>query len=309
VGQDWRSGGLPQGREGSICKLEPAAGWLFAGIDAGPATASPSNEKQFISSVLCWDGFGWHEILRGYYPGMRIQNVKWQACEDARHRLWTSIEGDLVYQVFPLNKASPILDTSIEYQHEGVLTSSIIDMGAASSLPKYIRGLTATTKGLTSGVQVDVDYQVDDDIDTSTWTNAPSFVISPEQEIEINEGDIRQFRYRLRLNTNDATVAPDVKGIVPNGFARVPWRKVWHVRIKAGLIQDLAGRRNMKPDKFLAWLDDVARFPGRVFMTSDKYPTMDKKWVVISPPTMTPLTPQTPDIDPTSSIMINLMEA
>lgn len=298
IGQDWRNKGLPDGREGPYSKLEPAVGWLFASIDAGAGT----------SSVLCWDGLAWHEILRGFAAGRRIRNVKWQPCEDTRHRLWTDIGGELIYQVFPYNKATPLLDASADYQHEGVLTSSTIDMGAASRLPKYIKAITMNSANLADGITVEMDYQVDDDIDTTTWSEVtPGFTVSPEQELEINEGDLRQFRYRLRLNTKTATIPPDVKGLVPNGFARVPWRKVWHIRIKTGDIFAKGGRKNIPPSELIDWLDNVARFPGRVIMTS-VYPNLHNKYVVISPPTATPITPETPTSHSKSVMQINLME-
>jgi len=188
------------------------------------------------------------------------------------------------------------------------MTSSIIDMGAASRLPKYIKGLTLTSKGITDGINVECDYQIDDDIDTTTWTTVETFTKSPEQEININEGDIRQFRYRLRLQTKTATTPPDVKGVVPNGFARVPWRKVWHIRILAGQMFTRTGKKDIKIGEFLDWMDHVARYPGRVRMTSDRYPTLNDKFVIVSPPTEVPFAPDTPFTDPKYVIQINLME-
>ena len=274
IGQDWGGIGLPDDRQGYVTKYEPAVGWLFTAIDAGSGT----------SSVLCYDGIAWHETLRGYKAGKRIANIKWQSCPGTRNILWTSIGGDLVYQEFPINSANPLNDSACKFQHEGVITSSTIDMGAASRLPKYIKGLVINSKNLSdNGMVIDFDYQTDEQISTSNWVNVyPGFFESPEQEIVINEANIRQFRYRLRLNTDTATKPPIIKGIVPSGYARTPWRTVWHLRIKTGEIFDNTGRKLPNAEKLKDWLRDQARFPGVIHMTS-RFEGLHNKYVVIAP--------------------------
>ncbi len=278
IGQDWSGVGLPDGRQGFVTKYEPAVGWLFVAVDADSGT----------SSVLCYDGMSWHEVLRGFAAGRKIQNVNWQPCDGTRHRLWTSIGGELVYQEMPLNTANPLNDASVNYQHEAVLTSSTIDMGAASRLPKYIKALTVISKNLSSsGKSVELDYQTDEQIDTGTWTHAAGFLESPEQEIKLNIPNVRQFRYRLRLITNDASVPPVVKCVVPSGFARVPFRRVWHLRIKTGEIYDSTGKKAVPADKLKKWLRESARYPGIIHMTS-KFKDIDDVYVIISPPSIFP---------------------
>jgi hypothetical protein len=279
IGQDWGGIGLPEDRQGFVTKYEPAVGWLFAAIDAGNGT----------SSVLCYDGMAWHEVLRSRAANRRIRNIKWQPCPGTRHRLWTSVGSDLVYQVFPLNTANPLNDSSVNYEHEAILTSSTIDMGAASRLPKYIKGLTLMTKNLSdSGMSVELDYQVDNNIGSTSWINVtPGFLESPEQELTLNESDIRQFRYRLRLITDTSTKPVVVKSVVPSGYARVPWRRVWHIRIKTGEIFDSSGRKSVPADKLKDFLRDNARNPGIVKMTS-KYKDMNNVYVISSPPTNVP---------------------
>ena len=274
IGQDWGGSGMPDGRHGNVAQYESVIGWLFAAIDAGTGT----------SSVMCFDNQGWHEILRGFSAGRRIRGIKWQPCEGARNRLWTFIGGEPIYQEFPYNTAAPLRDSGVLYQHEGVLESSVIDMGAASRLPKYINNLTALSKNLSdAGMYIGVDYQVDDDVHTSNWNSVQNFSVSPEDVTNINKGNLRQFAYRLRLNTDNNTIPVDIKAVVPSGFARVPYRKIWNVRIKTGGMFDKNGGNNISQEDLLEWLDEAASFPGRITMTSI-YSYMNDKSVIVSPP-------------------------
>ena len=280
VGMDWKGIGLPDDRQGFASKYEPAVGWLFQGVDAG---------NEGTSSVLCYDGLYWHEILRGFKAGLRVRNVKWQPCDGTRHRLWTSIGSDLVYQVFPLNTANPLNDSSCAFEHEGVFVSSTIDMGAASRLPKYIKGLTLLTKNLsTSGMSVGMSYQVDNDIGTDSWVDvSPGFYESPEQELKLNIANVRQFRYRLILNTATNTTPVVVKSAVPSGFARVPFRRVWHFEIKTGEIYDNTGKKNVDPQELKDWLRLNASYPGIIHMES-RFEDVNDHYVIISPPGVLP---------------------
>ena len=274
IGQDWGGSGMPDGRHGNVAQYESVIGWLFAAIDAGTGT----------SSVMCFDNQGWHEILRGFSAGRRIRGIKWQPCEGARNRLWTFIGGEPIYQEFPYNTAAPLRDSGVLYQHEGVLESSVIDMGAASRLPKYINNLTALSKNLSdAGMYIGVDYQVDDDVHTRNWNSVQNFSVSPEDVTNINKGNLRQFAYRLRLNTDNNTIPVDIKAVVPSGFARVPYRKIWNVRIKTGGMFDKNGGNNISQEDLLEWLDEAASFPGRITMTSI-YSYMNDKSVIVSPP-------------------------
>ena len=86
--------------------------------------------------------------------------------------------------------------------HEGVITSSTIDMGTASNLPKFIKELTMTAKNLNgAGIRVEVDYQLDERIGEdgyANWINLELFTHSPEDTVDVGAA-CTQFRYRLRF--------------------------------------------------------------------------------------------------------------
>jgi hypothetical protein len=284
IGQDYRSFGLPEGREGNISYMDAYITLPLFAVDADTG----------ISSVLTFDGLGWHEILRGYEAGKRIRMVKVQPCSGGRNRIWTEIGGELVYQELPLKKSSPTQDTGMLYQHEAVVESSIIDMGAASDLPKFIKMLVTTVRHLnTEGMEVYLDYQIDNDCHTTTWTPASVLTESPESKAYLGLSNIKRFTYRLRLNTNDASTPVDIEGVVPNGYARTPLKLIWTLRIKSGGIYQIGSQSAADTSKLWMWLLDNARLPYSVKMES-KYLEADNYNVIIHPPRMFPYKPPRP---------------
>lgn len=279
IGQDWHGWGLPDGREGNISAFDAYTSLLIAAVDSGASGTS---------SVLGWNGVGWHELFRGIEVGGRIRFVKVQVCEGTRNRMWIDIGGELVYQEMPLQKGSPRLDSGVRYYHEAVVESAAIDMGTASGLPKFIKEITVSCDNLGDGNQIAIDYQVDDDVHTSNWTHATVLYESPESTAFLGLSNIRKFAYRLRIISSDNTAPVDVRGVVPNGYARVPYKMVWTLRCRADNITSRG--RMVKPDELMRWLLDNARFPGRIEMLA-QYELAHKFFVIVHPPRMFPYKP------------------
>lgn len=273
IGISWRGTGLSEERLGVVAEFEKANGWIFQAVDAGDTGTS---------SVHLYDGLAWHELADAPGIGKRIRDVKWQAMEDTFNRLWIDIGTELMYIDFPLYTNQLSQSTSTRYQHESIIVSSTIDMGTSARLPKFVNTLVAVTKNLGDKKYIGVDYQIDDDIGGDAWQPLAALMVSPEDSTVLNVGNIRKFRYRLRLNTNDSSVPIIVYTVAPKGFARVPWKITWDVRVEI--------RENT--EKMRKWVDNVARFPGRVRMTSDRYPLMDNYFVIVSPPTIAPQRPE-----------------
>ena len=251
---------------------------MIGAIDAGTGT----------SSVLGFDGLGWHELMRAYDANKRIRMVKVQPCQDTRNRLWIDVGGDLVYQELPLMKGSPRLDTGCRYMHEAVIESSTIDMGTASGLAKFIKELTVYSQNLGNGNEIYVDYQVDDAVHTTSWTRATVLYQSPESVAFLGLSNIRAFAYRLRICSSNNTAPVDILGVIPNGYARSPYKMVWTLRCRADNITSRG--RIVKPDMLMRWLLDNARFPGKIEMKS-QYELAHNFNVIIHPPRMFPYKP------------------
>lgn len=279
IGQDWSGYGLPDTREGYISSLDSYTSLLIAGVCA---------LNGGTSSVLGWDGLGWHELLRAYSPNRRIRMVKVQPCEDTRNRMWVAVGANVIFQEMPFMKGSPRLDSGVRYMHEGVVESSAIDMGTASGLAKFIKELVVYCENLGGENEIRVDYQVDDDVHTSNWTDATTLFEAPEATAFLGLNNIRKFAYRLRILSSDNTQPVDVLGVIPNGYARAPYKMVWTLRCRADNVTSRG--RIVKPDALMRWLLDNARYPGRIEMQS-QYELAHKYFVIIHPPRMFPYKP------------------
>lgn len=293
---------LPDGREGNIVDMDGYINLLFAAVDAREGT----------SSVQVWDGLSWHEFFRGYAAGLRVRAVKAQANPTARTIIWTQIGDDLVYQEMPLKKSRPLLDTGILYQHENIIDSATIDMGAASNLPKFIKSITVTANNLrgtgsTNNLEIWLFYQTDDLCGTDTWIKGGRLQESPESTVVLNLSNIRRFRYRMIMITDNASVPVDVEGVIPNGYARTPLKQMWTLRIKAGGIYQASSQQSVGSTKLWKWLMDNARFPYAVRMDS-KYEEADGYMVIIHPPRSFPYKPPRPGVQGESYLSLTLEE-
>jgi hypothetical protein len=299
IGDDYRGLGLPDGREGEYSDADSYLKLVFFGINADAGT----------SSVLAWDGMGWHEVLRNPRTAARIRMVKIQVCPSTRNRLWTDLGGgNLAFQELPLYKSSPRLASGARYMHEGVLESAAIDMGTASGLAKFFKELTATVRNLNAfGRVVYVDIQTDDDVHTATWTYVDVMSRSPESTVFLGLQNVRRFAYRLRLCTTDNTIPIDVEGVVPNGYARVPFKFVFTMQIQAGGIFSRRGKL-ATADELMRWLMDSARQPGRVRMDS-VFEMAHGFHVIIHPPRMFPIVPKKGRNPETANFTLVLQEA
>jgi len=274
VGKGWNSPSLPNERSGYISAMVSLGNWLYYAIDAGSSGTS---------SVWIYDGLTHHEVFRAYDTGIRIRDLAIQPVDDARTRLWVDCGVDSLYMELALNKANPLNDDDLKHHHEFEMISSTIDMGTASKLPKYISELTCTSKNLNgAGIRIEAYYQVDNDIGSSKWTKLKNFLISPEQTVKVDRGDITQFRYRIVGMTDDADVPPIIKGIVPNGYARTNFKLVWNMQVITGKDAEVDA------EELDRWLLEVGRSPGRVLMTST-WRNLHDFYVVMSPPRTTPI--------------------
>lgn len=272
----WKAAGLPTGRRGVVMSLEPVLAWIFAAVDASTTGTS---------SLLLYNGMGYHEVFRAWEVGQRIRNVKWQPCPGGRPRLWNDCGGDLVYQDFPYATINPEQDSTLPYQHEAVLVTSTFDL-ASSQLPKFFKELTASTVNLTTGVEIRFEYQLDNDIGSANWTNAGIFYQSPEDVTPIMEGNRRAIRLRIRILTNTATTPPIVRALVLEAFARTPvkYQYVLRVRVRARG-RTKTGQQDFRPDQVTNFLKLAARSAGKIYMRST-LAQLDDKFVLVEPPTV-----------------------
>jgi len=234
---------------------------------------------------MLYDGLNHHEFARPGTTGRRIRDVFIQPVSGGRNRLWFDWGGDSLYIELPFQKGNPLDDTGAKYMPEFVIESSEIDMGTASKLPKFIQDLTATTANLNgSGIRIDVDYKVDDDTE---WKNpAKSFLRSPEDTVRLRLANINKFSYRLRGQTNNQLVSPDIRGIVPSGFSRSPRLRI--LECEAKIQSFTVGGKKQEAKDVINWLDEMSESPYLVHVNS-KFEQLDDFDAILHMPNAYPV--------------------
>ncbi|RPI95492.1 MAG: hypothetical protein EHM40_02760 [Chloroflexi bacterium] len=242
---------LPATRVGYVRGGISALGWVFVALDAG---------VEGTSSVMIWSNEtqSWHECLRGFEVGRRIRSVFWQPNDETNPFLWTEIGGELIYQVFP-RTPRPINDPSVQYMPECVLELSTIDL---NTNPKFFGKLSAVTKNLSdSGMEIFVDYQMDNYVGGSTWFQAGTFVESPEDSIEIGVGNKRKLRPRFRMNTSVSTTPPILEQWSMEFFERTPFARYISLdcEVAPGQTTIHGGGQDHKPTELFRALEEMAK--------------------------------------------------
>jgi hypothetical protein len=251
---------LPSERSGVIYSLHPAEGWLFAAINGG--TTNTSSIMKFSLDTKTWS-----EQVRGIAAGYRIRNIQWQNCPDARNRLWYDCEGDMMYQMFPINGVRPYDDKTIYYEHEGVLVLPTIDLGTTD--PKHFAVLTVNTQGLPTsddtedGSEIVVEIQADNDIGSTSWQHVDYLRASPTDSVVIGRGNIRMLRIRLRLISAQPQDTVIVETIGVSLFARNQLSHEWSMQF--GITPDDDEQNSIDT---LMWLRNHAQMAEPLTMKS-----------------------------------------
>jgi hypothetical protein len=184
--------GVPENRTGNISSIVSAVGWLFFVIDGGSSN---------YSSIVVWNGFGWHEIFRGWATGVRIRNAVWQPVFEGRGRLWFDIGGDVAYIEFPKYAANPLRDSSINYNWEGAIVTGTYD-----AHDQNLYKILSLLRVFTERGDVEVDYQTNANVGTTNWATLGTADSQPVEDLILNLGGVFQVRFRFRLQvTNTRT--------------------------------------------------------------------------------------------------------
>ena len=274
---NWRLGyeGLANDRRGVITCIVSAIGWMFFAVDGGTSN---------YSSILMWNGYGWHEIFRGWAAGVRIRNLYWQSCFGTRPRLWFDVNGELAYMEFPEYAANPLKDTGLNYHHEAVLITSTID-GGSDLFYKVLKGVKMY---LETAQTVEVDYQKNEYCGTNTWTSFGSGATSPISEIVSELGEVYQIRFRFRLQTPNSLSPCIMNGWQTEGRQIQPKKYQYICTFVASSAepQDLEGNPDTSADTLYSWLQSCAVNQTKLTMRT-LTSSSDNKIVTVSLPSKT----------------------
>lgn len=268
-----RDMGLPNERRGVISHLVGYPGRIYAAIDAG---------SDGYSSVLCYNKGGWHEIYRSRFKGRSIRRLHIQSMPGkSQSRLWISEGSDVLWIPIALN---PLQESDYRYIHESAVITSRI-YGGMQDLLKYFHSVKLATRGLTSGLQVYVDYRTDEQ---TSWTRITTpYTTSPYQENDLVSTYNVEGRYielRIVLQTEDNTVTPEVLAYVIKSVMREEskYASTYSFRVK-DWDRDLQGDPiDETISTIMSKLNTMISTPAPIYVNSIS-DLEDGKWMVPQP--------------------------
>lgn len=235
IGPD-RDEGLPSGRQGPVDDMVPIPGLLFGAINAGASGTS---------SVLCYNEYGWHEMVRGDSQSP-IRCLYLQVIPDGPNRLWFGMDNNACYINLPSTGLDPTKDTAVDYSESGEVVTSWVDLHLAD-VEKYFKTLKVVSEGLVASAQtITAYYQKDDAEDSDSWILIGTFDTSPTEEMSIgNTVTGRRIRFKFVLSTNSDSLTPKMLAWTMDALARIEPKSRWEPEIK---LEDSARMLNGEPD-------------------------------------------------------------
>lgn len=208
--------GMPPDMRGRVTRILSYPSNFFISIDGG---------DEGYSSIMQFNGNGWHNLYRAPNKGERIYDMEFQPIYgDRPDRLWAQVGDNVIWLAMPSKILYAIQDPHAEYTHEGIVVSAWITGGMAE-VEKLWQSLSIMADYL-DGVNcwVEADYQLDDE---EIWHPIPynPYDTSPQQEEDFardNESvNGKKLRYRLRLQTTDIHMTPKVNVVLIKAIGRI----------------------------------------------------------------------------------------
>lgn len=198
-----RDEGLPTGRRGAPAKMLAWTDNIIVAVDAGDGNTS---------SVMLYNGRGWHELYRAPKYGIRIRDIAVQVVPDRPDRLWINLGDEAIY--VPLS-TNPLTESRYYHKHFGYLETAMIT-GGMQDVIKYIHSLKLATEYLTPGYYtIQADYKLAGEND---WTPIEGEIdTSPYDELAISEDYDKTTRWlniRYRLYSRSINTTPVIYGSV-----------------------------------------------------------------------------------------------
>lgn len=211
-----RDEGMPANRRGRATDFRPVLQYGYIAWDGGD-----DNYSAILATPA--PGGAWHELYRAPTAGKRITSVFYQTIPLLGNRLWFNEGPDFAFLSMPDDTHTPAHDSAMQYRWEGYMVTSWVDL-ETPALDHLYEVLRFFTRNLGNGLEVQVDYQVDDADDADDWSRCPVPVdTSPYQVLTVGDGEVtgRRARFRLRLLTDDVSVpavvnAMDLRAVTMN---------------------------------------------------------------------------------------------
>jgi hypothetical protein len=212
---NWKLGydGMGADKKGYISSIVSAVGWLFVAVNG---------DADNYSTILVWNGYGWHEVYKTWKKGAKILNMYWQPNPETRGRLWFDVDGDMAYMEYPRLSANPTKDSGINYHHEGVCVTATYD----ARDPNLYKVMSDLRVYVDQGA-CEVDYQTNSNVGTGTWTALGTASTSPVTDLTLDLGGVLKIRFRLRLQISATDTPCILDGWQLSGRMMPPERYQW----------------------------------------------------------------------------------
>lgn len=165
--------GLPNGMQGSISCMSGTKDFLYASVDAGASG---------YSSVLAFNGKGWHIVYKSPTAGKRIQAIGIEALVDARPRLWIFEGLESSYITFPSLTDNPYAYVGAEYDGDDYVISSWFG-GELSAVVKDMQSVFVRADGCTQTCKIVLDLEADN---SGAWCRIGEITESPSAEFNLD---------------------------------------------------------------------------------------------------------------------------
>jgi hypothetical protein len=158
-----------------------------------------------------------------------------------------------------------------------------MDMGL-TQIEKYFKDMDIITTSVDSGDSISLEYQRDNDIGSDAYSKAGTIWSSPVGKVEVNEGGVRNMRYRINVEATDLHNTPVINALVAKMFARSPVSRQWNVRCRVSNIRRNGGSIKWSDMNALyRWLWNAAKSSERLWVHTT-IGDLDDIQVVVEPP-------------------------
>jgi hypothetical protein len=203
-----RDEGLPDERRGFITSMQAYPGRFFYNYDV---------QLGYSAIFESTSGTDHHEIYRCDTAGKRIRNLFIQVVPgDTADRLWFTEGDDIAWLPLPGNTLKEDTDDTYKHTQEGVLETGWI-YGQEQDAIKLFHSVKLFLENTTANRSVEWDYKKNDE---TAWTpSSTPFTTAPVQKVTLHIS-ARRIKLRFRLQTNDNTETPQIRGMVVEATTR-----------------------------------------------------------------------------------------
>lgn len=214
--------GMPPEVQGYCSALHETMGILFAAF-------SPYDSNGY-ATIYAFNGVGWAEYYRSKTKGAPIYDFWYQTLPGSIDKMWIFDGNDIIAIPMPSKSLIVFKDPDYTYTYESVFVGSYYAANMYNILKIY-NSLSLFASNLSANTWVEADYRLDEE---TAWTPIKEFFTTgPVQEVDIHPAASKladtfkgvtgkQFNYRLRLYTSDATITPLIHTVVLEAVSRIP---------------------------------------------------------------------------------------